>query len=717
MHDLRGYQEDHVQSLADRILGMLGHRAPKTCVLKSPTGSGKTVMMTEVIRRLGGSGGHALSFVWISVHNLHAQSREKLEAHYGDSGAIGCAYFEELQDRRIQENEVLFFNWESIRSKGNVYVRDNEQGHNLSSVVRNTRGEGRKIVLVVDESHHSAGTELAREVIDLIAPDVSVDVSATPTVSDVDYVESVDIDEVKEAGMIKRLVKINHGLEEPSGGTNGWIIDAALKKREELKAGYARAGSAVNPLVLIQVPDRRAGTADMADEVTALLAKRGITEKNGRLAVYLSESKKNLEDVARHDSGVDALIFKQAITIGWDCPRSSILVLFREWRDYTFSIQTVGRIMRMPEARHYDNDALDHAYVYTNMAKIEIAQDIAADYITRFESRRDGSLYGGLSLPSVYIKRQHAKTRLDGRFVQIFMSEAKRHGLAARIKRGAAEMTRDVLTDAEIEHIDRRQVVTGGTVRMALDEQEIQAVFDLFVAQLAGETGFAAKHSSMTIKRALYGFFGASGVGMPDAQRAVLDDRNRDHIAHVTNMAAKRYTADVASRIGQEVIEIPGWGVPRLTEYTREYRRKECTKCVVRPMYALGNANESAFMDFLDRRGNSVKWWYKNGENDRKYLAIKYSDPASGRLRAFYVDFVVQMADGRVGLFDTKAGQTEASPDTALKARALAGYVGGSEGMFGGIAILRGGTWLCSGGADYVPHHYSGRGWELLDLG
>ena len=30
-----------------------------------------------------------------------------------------------------------------------------------------------------------------------------------------------------------------------------------------------------------------------------------------------------------------------------------------------FEIQTLGRIRRMPEAKHYDNDILDSCYLYT----------------------------------------------------------------------------------------------------------------------------------------------------------------------------------------------------------------------------------------------------------------------------------------------------------------------------------------------------------------
>ena len=47
---------------------------------------------------------------------------------------------------------------------------------------------------------------------------------------------------------------------------------------------------------------------------------------------------------------------KQAISTGWDCPRAKILVKLREGMSEQFEIQTIGRIRRMPEAKHYEDD-------------------------------------------------------------------------------------------------------------------------------------------------------------------------------------------------------------------------------------------------------------------------------------------------------------------------------------------------------------------------
>lgn len=59
------------------------------------------------------------------------------------------------------------------------------------------------------------------------------------------------------------------------------------------------------------------------------------------------------------------LLFKQALATGWDCPREKIIVKLRENMSETFEIQTLGRLRRMPKAKHYDKEILDCSYLYT----------------------------------------------------------------------------------------------------------------------------------------------------------------------------------------------------------------------------------------------------------------------------------------------------------------------------------------------------------------
>jgi type III restriction enzyme len=79
--------------------------------------------------------------------------------------------------------------------------------------------------------------------------------------------------------------------------------------------------------------------------------------------------------------------------------------MFREIKSITFEIQTVGRIMRMPELKHYDNEIMNKAYVYTNFAKINIETGEASKYIKAKQSKIN-PIYENIVLPkSIYLKR------------------------------------------------------------------------------------------------------------------------------------------------------------------------------------------------------------------------------------------------------------------------------------------------------------------------
>ena len=123
---------------------------------------------------------------------------------------------------------------------------------------------------------------------------------------------------------------------------------------------------------------------------------------------------------------------------------------------------------------------------------------------------------------------------------------------------------------------------------------------------------------------------------------------------------------------------------------------------------------EKSFMELLDNSDN-VEWWFKNGESEIKYFAILYFD-AKGKERAFYVDFIVMFKDGRIGLFDTKAGKT--AEDAGPKAEGLHKYVkeNKSKKVWGGIVIFEKGVCLYNDKEKYGygPDHLSD--WDVLDI-
>jgi type III restriction enzyme len=87
---------------------------------------------------------------------------------------------------------------------------------------------------------------------------------------------------------------------------------------------------------------------------------KGITYDNGLLQFVLSEKHENSseEEIVPNGAKPIAIIIKQAIATGWDCPRAHILVNSVTIMSETFEIQTIVRIRRMPEAKHYGEPLL-----------------------------------------------------------------------------------------------------------------------------------------------------------------------------------------------------------------------------------------------------------------------------------------------------------------------------------------------------------------------
>lgn len=724
MFRLRNYQERHTNELLNKVNHFLNSDSSKVIVFKAPTGSGKTIMMAEFIKRLveNREDGKEIAFIWITVHKLHEQSKEKLEKYYEDLQIVTCSVFEDLQDRQIQDKEILFFNWQSINQENNIYIREGEKENNLTHVIENTKQEGREIILIIDESHHTANSEKSQEVIKKITPKVTIEVSATPHISNIDDMVNIDLKEVKDEEMIKKSIMLNHRLSKIKANTaDELIIKTALEKRQQLRNDYEKENSNVNPLVLIQLPDSKMGVSDRKDEIVNLLnSKFDINVNNGKLAIYLSDkdNKVNLENIEKNDNEVEVLIFKQAIAVGWDCPRSSILVLFREWKKFEFSIQTIGRIIRMPEIIHYQNDELNNAYVYTNISDIHIAEDVTKDYITIYESTRRNEIYDNVALKSIYIKRKHEKTRLTGKFSDIFYQIAKEYKLLNKISLDPPEIKNKIMTDGRIDQLDREQTIEATNfVSINTSPMELQTLFDSFLRDCS--EGFAPVHSSERIRRSLYSFLekNTKKIDWVDMQRLILTPINKEYFVEAINLAKDRFRVEVVEKVEKEMEEDLMWTVPENTEYTKIYEEKNYNKCIMKPVYVKKEiSTETDFMNFLDDEDNHVKWWFKNGENDKKYFAIKYIDPYDDEPHAFYVDFIIRMNDGRLGLFDTKEGITAkiAKP----KADALSQYLKNNKkkNLFGGIVIFKDGAWKYNDSENYEYKEKDLSNWKQLIL-
>ncbi|MDD3065878.1 MAG: DEAD/DEAH box helicase family protein [Endomicrobiaceae bacterium] len=603
---LKDYQNTAIKKLLARSKELLAQSGEKKIIFKAPTGSGKTIMTAEFLKQLIDDKEikTPLSFIWTAPRKLHTQSKEKLEKYYEDTRAIECSDFEDLVDKQIAENEILFLNWESINKKDkNTIVKENEKEFYLSKIVENTKDEGREIVLIIDESHHHATSDISQDLIADIAPRLTIEVSATPIIQNPDEIVAVPLEDVKIEGMIKKSVILNPNFKNIlsgdslktalADGTDAMVLEVALKKRAEIAKAYQDAGININPLLLIQLPDRKTQQEDLIkDEVVRILKdKHKMTTENGKLAIYLSEEKENLENIAKNDQETEVLIFKQAIALGWDCPRAQILVLFRDWKSLTFSVQTVGRIMRMPEpdTGHYKQEILNHGFVYTNLTDIEIKEDMARNYVTIYTSDRIEN-YKPIKLESVYRLRQREKTRLSPQFIKLFLHEANEYGLEKKVETKGQRLELSLISDYEAESVDKlaNAEIKGEAKIDTKNETDLQKLYDYFVRN--NLTPFYPEDRSIgRVKEAIYYFF-KMRLGMEYSDRfseiinIVLSPKNIQHFVNVIDSTKEKYIAETKKRdiVLQKTAE---WELPEMLNFGGNYTELKTKKSAMQPFY------------------------------------------------------------------------------------------------------------------------------------
>ena len=429
------------------------------------------------------------------------------------------------------------------------------------------------------------------------------------------------------------------------------------------------------------------------------------------MAIWLSGERENLDGLEVPDSMVEVLLFKQAIALGWDCPRASVLLIFRELHSDTFTIQTVGRILRMPEQMHYSDVLLNYGYVFTNLSKdkIQIVQDDMS-YLTTNLARRRGD-YELIRLESNFINTRIVRNRLGSRF-RLALNETAEQLWGVNRDLGAVsyfDYNRERLEARIIElDVNRIEIVipenvrlTGGievkmvdeTARFAKTEDEIIKLFRQFCRAHVGS--YAPVDSTPILEMALLLFFEEYlGISEFDAPKIVLHHQNQPAFVELITLALERYTKilDELAKNAEKKLNPYAWEVPAERIYNELYEEIPKTTHALEPYFQLNRASrpEIEFANFLEKHADSFDWWYKNGDSGKEHFAVPYTD-AHGTLRLFYLDFVIKLKAGGIALFDTKTAKSD--PEAPSKHNALLDYMDKenashpSRKLFGGIII------------------------------
>ena len=668
--NLFDFQEKAVIKLLDIVTDS---RSKQTVIVKSPTGSGKTIILIDFIEEYLTKVSSSTSFIWLcpGKGDLEEQSRQKMCKFAPHRYTQNL--FDALQNG-FDDESTTFINWELVTKKGNTAIRDSER-KNLFDRIAEAHRAGTEFIVIIDEEH-SNNTAKAKSIIDAFSAKNIIRVSAT-AVENKRY-EYLEIDEVDviNAGLITKALYVNEGLVDGMEISNDYecLLDLADAKRKAIAARYKELGKAIRPLVLIQFPN---GQPETIRAVEAKLESMGYTYDNGMVSIWMSEDKRDLPDnLTENDATPVFLLMKQAISTGWDCPRAKILVKLREGMSEEFEIQTIGRIRRMPEAKHYEDDLLDFCYVYTFDEKYKAGLLSSMD--KAYETRR---LFLKDKCKTFTLEKEIRDMDFDGlgeREVLFKIHEAlvAKYHLSSDKKQNQGLLSdAGYIFGAEIHG----QALQGEFVRTsALTESHSYITTHRRID--THKHGMQLMHSIDAIK---------SSIGMAQNKVKTILERlfrkggnpNQKLIAletaefyafiinnqHKLREEFREVTAQMAVQMSMQLhpkkstFHIPEQDffrydpnvkneVEYLSNAYHEYTSGFATSLV-------RSTCEMLFEQHCEGR-QDIEWVYKNGDTGQQYFSIVYVDGIQKQW-LFYADYIVMKKDGTVWVIETKGGETK----------------------------------------------------------
>lgn len=749
---LKDYQIRAIEEIQE-LFDIYIKRDRKEIVFKAPTGSGKTFIVTKLLEKISlENEEEKIAFIWASIGkgDLHKQSYDSVKREL--EGYPECKLLDESfvsSNTHINDKEILFVNWEKLIQKNrgtdtwkNSLMKDQE-GRNFIDLIEETKKQGIKVCLIVDESHIglSKDTSISMFRDEIISPTVTIEMSATPKIkADVE----VTLEEAIEEGMVKEQLIINKDISLNSIDGNddqdsmNIVLEKAEKQRRLIVDEYKKLNIEINPLVLVQVPNTVLGD-DAIRVVREYLEKHNITEDNGKLAIWLDGYKYfDSEKIKEKNNEIEYLIFKTVVDTGWDCPRSHMLVKFRDVHSNTSKIQTIGRILRTPEGKKYNNKILDNGYIFTNMEYIdprneEYSPNRTKDISVTVKLGWDKTLPKGFD--SFYKSRVSSYNSADTRiyelieesFREFFDIDEGEYFVDEKLTNKGVILdgldTSLIIgeTTTEISDWQKEERIGGGIFSRSIksSEIEIRGKYETIIA--ANLNGLAKVRSISPIKQ-----------GMAKAVQRYVTGIPRDKLMYYTQLLVVKNEELFSQIISDSTDKFKNkypdanmdgkydeYEISDIAYYSSEtYKEIRSNLSLYSQMYVLkdGSSNlEERFLQELDSRyEHRIEWVWHNGSEptiENFGVMIKKDSPA------FRPDFIIKFEDGRIGIFDTK-GIDYMVEDTTEKAIALQIYIEEKQNqglnIFGGIVVEYQNEFYLNKNKDYKDFNLDKSQWKRI---
>jgi type III restriction enzyme len=738
-----------------------GRNVPSVC-FKIPTAGGKTLLAAEAISHFFGKylKSNTGLVLWIAPNEaIYTQTKKALSNRQHpyrqllDRAAAGRVKIIEkdsrLDARDIESNLCIILlmlqsaNRETqetlrlFRDRGNVHGffprEDDFKAHaellneipNLDvygdpeifgAIVKDSLGNVLRRVrpmVIVDEGQ-KAYSILALKTLYGFNPCFVLELSATPKDRPRDHIFSNWLVDVRGTDLDKEgMVKLPINVEVKAGDDWRNCVRESLDKLDALQSAADRlqgeTARYIRPIMLIQVERTGAEQRDSglihSEDVRDYLLQVGLRAEE--IAVKTSEkneltSPENI-DLLSPTCRIRAIITKQALQEGWDCPFAYILCSLSASRGEGAMTQLVGRILRQPDTVKTNIPVLDECYVYClhgqtgqviTAIKDGLEKEGLADLAMQIREPGSGASTNTIAKRKVQRRDEFRKLEVFLPVVNWCESDTSR----------PLDYEQDILLDLDwpnlkldplIERLSPHVQIIGTQVfRISVaDEGAIQNEAPIQIADAASfDTLYATRVISDIIPnpfiarecvgRLLSGLtekgfdedrLGAlSGYILEELRKHLLDERDR--------LSEARFFELVGDGKIQFQLKTDrkNWSAPMTLETTlpldspqliRATDGQPVEKSLFSPVYQADyNNEEKEFACYVDQQA-ALTWWHRNVAQAGHYFLQGW------KKQKVYPDFLLAMSSSdakpRLMVLETKGDHLEGNKDTEYKRKLM----------------------------------------------
>ncbi|MEH6421225.1 DEAD/DEAH box helicase [Pseudomonas sp. CGJS7] len=401
-----GFQGTIINSLA---LAILAQPSPP-CLLRSPTGSGKTFMLVRALAKV--SAAQDTVWLWfVPFVNLVQQTEDAVLANA--DGQLLPVMLSRGRNQEPTKGMVLLSTAQAVAKAADRktgYANDGDDDRRaLNEFVGLARARNLKVGLVVDEAHIGlkTGTEFGKFA-HWLQPEYLVMASATPRDAVLDQflaqagkgarsTFTVSRAEAVDARLNKRYIEaVVYDLQRTISTVadlKRTVLRQAWRKHLQLKKALKAGGIDLTPLLLVQVANGEKMVEEAREDLIRLCrvpaAAIGMHSSADPDPVLMA--------AIANDHTKEVLIFKQSAGTGFDAPRAFVLASTKLVNDADFAMQFIGRVMRV--ARQIRQAflkpmpipvGLDTAYIYLADAEAQQGFQSAVDTVGAVKSQLEG---------------------------------------------------------------------------------------------------------------------------------------------------------------------------------------------------------------------------------------------------------------------------------------------------------------------------------------